>query len=68
MNTSKLRDIVKEANDGIKALGEEVVALRKENEELKKENKELKKQVANQPLLLTEDMEVKTPTDGRELI
>ena len=61
MNTSKLRDIVKEANDGIKALGEEVVALRKENEELKK-------QVANQPLLLTEDMEIKIPTDERELI
>jgi hypothetical protein len=61
MNISYVRDIIKEANDGIKALGEEVVALRKENEELKK-------QVANQPLLLTEDMEIKTPTDGRELI
>jgi hypothetical protein len=61
MNISECRDILKEANDGIKALGEEVIALRKEN-------KELKKQVANQPLLLTEDMEVKTPTDGRELI
>ena len=61
MNTSEWRDIIKEANDGIKALGEEVVALRKEN-------KELKKQVANQPLLLTEDMEIKTPTDERELI
>jgi len=61
MNISECRDILKEANDGIKALGEEVIALRKEN-------KELKKQVANQPLLLTEDKEVKTPTDGRELI
>ena len=35
MNTSKLRDIVKEANDGIKALGEEVVALRKKTKNLR---------------------------------
>ena len=53
MNTKMCRDIVKEANDGIKALGKEVVALRKENEELKKAIALFK------PLVLTKAMEVK---------
>ena len=53
------RNIIKEANDGIKALGEEVVALRKENVELRKENKKLK------DLVVVVDT---ASTEGRELI
>ncbi len=56
MTIQQSRDIIKEVNQGIEELGKEVLELRKENKELRKI---CGLQKIEEPLVLTEDMEIK---------
>ena len=56
MTFQQSRDIIKEVSQGIEDLGKEVLELRKENTELRKI---CGLQKIEEPLVLTEDMEIK---------
>ena len=60
MNIDNCRDIVKEVTQGIEDLGKEVLELREENKSLREI---CGIQKIEEPLVLTEDMEIK---DGHQ--